>query len=62
MSGGNEHLSYIEEELIDAGDFLEHFNDDDSSKLKCLESFALSSKVVKWIQKETKGRFIISAE
>ena len=47
-------LKAIDATLIEAGDFLKEV-EGDRRKLHCLEIFADSIEVVKWIRKETKG-------
>ncbi len=47
-------LDSIDEKLIGAGDFLSLIKAD-HFKIQCLEVFAKSINIVKWIRKETKG-------
>lgn len=47
-------LSSIDDELTEAGEFLEQFVND-PIKVQCLNTFASCINIVKWIRKDTKG-------
>ena len=47
-------LSSIDENVIEAGDFLKNFRED-RRKLHCLQCFTESLELVQWIRTETQG-------
>ena len=53
-SMGNKPLSFISNELIQAGEFLKDFKDN-PIKLDYLKTFANSKEIVKWIRNATTG-------
>ena len=54
-SGGNQTLTDVDESLIQAGVFLEDIAKN-RRKVDCLGTFVTCKEIVKWLQKETKGK------
>ena len=50
-------LKAIDQNVVTAAKFLEDFASD-KKKRECLKAYAESTKIVKWIRKETKGNIV----
>ena len=51
-------LKAIDQSVVTAAKFLGDFASDEK-KRECLKAFAESTKIVKWIRKETRGDYIV---